>query len=192
MTLFLALLLAAAQGASTQPAPAGGASAPKQTPPEPGAPKDFRLPAARKLQLDNGLAVTFVQYGSTPKTTIALEVRAGNVDEAPNQVWLADLTGDMLVEGTKTRTAAQIAQQSASMGGSVNVSVTPDLTEIAGDVLRESAADAVRLVADVARNPAFPPEDFTNRKADQLRQLAIARSQPRALATEKFLSVLYP
>ncbi|MFL5372345.1 MAG: M16 family metallopeptidase, partial [Myxococcales bacterium] len=129
---------------------------------------------------------------STPKTTVALEVRAGNVDEAPAQVWLADLTADMLVEGTKTRSAAQIAEQAASMGGSVNVSVTPDMTEIASDVLRESAPDAVRLVADVARNPAFPEQDFANRKGDRLRQLAIQRSQPRALATEKFLSVLYP
>jgi predicted Zn-dependent peptidase len=193
MTALVALLLLAqaapAQTAATTPAPS---AAPKQTPPEPGAPKDFRVPAARKLTLDNGLAVTFVQYGATPKAMVALEVRAGNVDEAPNQVWLADLTGDMLSEGTKTRTAAQIAEQSASMGGSVNVTVASDLAEISADVLRESAADAVRLVADVARNPSFPEQDFARRKADRLRQLAIARSQPRQLATEKFLAVLYP
>lgn len=186
MTGLVALILLVAQGT------AASQTTPKETPPEAGPPKDFRVPAARKLTLDNGLAVTFVQYGSTPKTTVALEVRAGNVDEAPAQVWLADLTADMLVEGTKTRSAAQIAEQAASMGGSVNVSVTPDMTEIASDVLRESAPDAVRLVADVARNPAFPEQDFANRKGDRLRQLAIQRSQPRALATEKFLSVLYP
>ena len=122
MTGLVALILLVAQG--TAPAQA----APKETPPEAGPPKDFRLPGARKLSLDNGLAVTFVQYGSTPKTTVALEVRAGNVDEAADQVWLADLAADMLVEGTKTRSAAQIAEQAANMGGSVNVSVTPDMT----------------------------------------------------------------
>jgi len=187
MTLLIALLLAQAA-----PAPASAASAPKQTPPEAGPPKDFRVPAAHKLTLDNGLAVTFVQYGSTPKAMVALEVRAGNVDEAPNQVWLADLTGDMLTEGTKTRSAAQIAEQSANMGGSVNVVVSADLTETSADVLSESAADAVRLVADVGRNPSFPEADFNRRKADRLRDLAIARAQPRQLATEKFLSALYP
>jgi zinc protease len=185
MTALFALLLLAQTAAPA-------AAAPKETPPEAGPPKDFRVPAAHKLTLDNGLAVTFVQYGSTPKVMVALEVRAGNVEEAPNQVWLADLTGDMLVEATRTRTAAQIAEQSANMGGSVNVAVASDLAEISADVLRESAADAVRLVADVARNPAFPEQDFERRKADRLRQLAIARAQPRQLATEKFLSVLYP
>ncbi|TMB28205.1 MAG: insulinase family protein [Deltaproteobacteria bacterium] len=183
--LFAALLVA-------QAAPAPAAGAPKQTPPEAGPPKDFRVPAAHKLTLDNGLAVTFVQYGSTPKTTVALEVRAGNVEEAPNQVWLADLTGDMLVEGTRTRTAAQIAEQAANMGGSLNVAVSSDLAELAADVLSESAAEAVRLVADVARNPSFPEADFDHRKADRMRDLAIARAQPRQLAMEKFLSALYP
>jgi predicted Zn-dependent peptidase len=189
--VFALLLIAQAQAApAAAPAPAAGAS--KQTPPEAGPPKDFRVPAAHKLTLDNGLAVTFVQYGSTPKAIVALEVRAGNVDEAPNQVWLADLTSDMLVEGTRTRSAAQIAEQAANMGGSVNVAVSADLTETTADVLSESAADAVRLVADVARNPSFPAADFNRRKTDRLRDLAIARAQPRQLATEKFLSALYP
>ena len=192
MTALFAMLLVAqatpAQTAATAPA----AGPPRETPPEAGPPKDFRLPAAHKLTLDNGLAVTFVQYGSTPKAMVALEVRAGNVDEAPNQVWLADLTGDMLVEGTRTRSAAQIAEQSANMGGSVNVAVSSDLAEISADVLRESTAEAVRLVADVIRNPSFAEQDFARRRADRLRQLAIARAQPRALATEKFLAVLYP
>src|SRR3954469_18869457 len=185
MTALLALLILA------QPA-APAADAAKQTPPEAGPPKDFHVPAPHKLTLENGLAVTFVQYGSTPKVMVALEARAGNVEEAPNQVWLADLTGDMLVEGTKTRTAAQIAEQSANMGGSVNVAVASDLAEISADVLRGSAAEPVRLVADVARNPSFPEQAFAHRKADRLRQLAIARAQPRQLATEKFLSALYP
>ncbi|MFL5371374.1 MAG: insulinase family protein, partial [Myxococcales bacterium] len=73
MTALVALILLVAQGT------AASQTTPKETPPEAGPPKDFRVPAARKLTLDNGLAVTFVQYGSTPKTTVALEVRAGNV-----------------------------------------------------------------------------------------------------------------
>jgi predicted Zn-dependent peptidase len=78
------------------------------------------------------------------------------------------------------------------MGGSLDVQVTPDITELASDVFSESAADAVRLVGDVAQNPAFPEQDFARRRADRVRQLSIARSQPRQLAQEKFLAALYP
>jgi len=50
----------------------------------------------------------------------------------------------------------------------------------------------VRLIADVVRNPRFPEGELTRLKTDRLRQLSLARSQPRALAQEKFLAVLYP
>ena len=65
MTVLLALLVIAQAQAAPAAAPAPAAGAPKQTPPEAGPPKDFRVPAAHKLTLDNGLAVTFVQYGTT-------------------------------------------------------------------------------------------------------------------------------
>ncbi len=44
----------------------------------------------------------------------------------------------------------------------------------------------------MARNPKFPEGELARLKGDRLRQLAIAKSQPRPLAQEKFLAVLYP
>ena len=76
-------------------------------PPEPGTPKGFSLPKPTTFTLDNGLGVTLVQYGTVPKATVHLGVRTGNVDEKANEVWLADLIGDMLSEGTATRSAVE-------------------------------------------------------------------------------------
>ena len=77
----------------------------KQAPPAPGKPKDFQVPAPRKLTLDNGLGVTFVTYGTVPKVTVRLSVRTGNIDETAGQVWLGDLMGDLLAQGTATTSA---------------------------------------------------------------------------------------
>ena len=68
----------------------------KETPPPGGKPKDFVLPAKKVSQLKNGLKSTMVQYGSVPKVTVNLIVKTGNVNEGPNEVWLADLTGGLL------------------------------------------------------------------------------------------------
>jgi len=164
----------------------------REAAPPPATPKPFRVPAPRRLQLDNGLKITLVEYGAVPKARVALSVRSGNIDEAADQVWLADLTGDALIEGTAARTATEIAEAAARMGGSVDVAVNPDWSRIAGEVLSEFAPEQVRLVADVARNPRFAPADVERRKADRARQLAISRSQPQSLAQEKFLAALYP
>ncbi len=163
----------------------------KQAPPPPAAPKGFSVPQPKTFTLENGLAVTLVPYGTVPKVTVRLAVLTGNANEAANQVWMADIVGDMLTEGTATRTASQIAEDAAKMGGSIDVNVGENRTEIGGDVLSEFGPNLVALIADVARNPKFPETDFARVKTDRLRQLSIARSQPQPLAQEKFRAVLY-
>ena len=190
-TLPLAILAVAAAPLVAQ-TPASPTSPPKQAPPKSGQAKDFHVPAPRKLSLPNGLGVTLVSYGTVPKATVRLAVRTGNIDEKPEQIWLSDLTGDYLTQGTATKTATQIAEAAARMGGSLDVNVGTDRTEIGGDVLSEFGPDMVRLTADVVRNPKFPDSELARLKADRARQLAIAKTQPRPLAQEKFLAVMYP
>jgi zinc protease len=164
----------------------------KQTPPEGGAPKDFKLPAKQTFALDNGLQVTMVSYGDLPKVTANLVIRAGNLNEAADEVWLADLTGDLMKEGTKTRSAQQVAQEAASMGGQVNVNVGLDQTTINGDVLAEFGPGLIKLIADMARNPLLPESELPRLKRDMLRQLSIQKTQPQQITLEKFRQVLYP
>jgi len=163
----------------------------KQAPPEPGAPKGFSVPKPTTITLDNGLGITLVQYGTVPKATVNLGVRTGNVDEKANEVWLADLMGEMLSEGTATRSAPKIAEDAARMGGELDITVGENRIDIGGDVLSEFAPEMVALVADVARNPKFPESELTRLKADKARELSIAKSQPQPLAQEKFRAVLY-
>lgn len=169
-------------------APAAG----QQTPPEGGEPKEFSVPEARTFSLDNGMDVTLAPYGTLPKVTVQLAMRAGNVNEAADEVWLADLTGDLMQEGTTSRSDPEIARDAAAIGGSVNVGVGVDETTIGGEALAEHAGDLVALIADLARNPAFPADELPRIKTDLVRQVTIARSQPRQVALEKFREVLYP
>src|SRR5918911_142644 len=79
------------------------ALAQKQEPPAGGPPKPFALPRKEVFTLKNGIVVTLVPYGIIPKVAVSAYVRAGNINESESQTWLADLTGDMLKEGTTTR-----------------------------------------------------------------------------------------
>lgn len=169
-------------------APAAG----QQTPPEGGEPEEFSVPEARTFSLNNGMDVTLAPYGTLPKVTAQLALRAGNVNEAPDEVWLADLTGNLMEEGTTSRSAEQIARDAARMGGEVGIGVGVDETTVRGEALSEHAADLVALIADLARNPSFPEGELPRLKADLVRQVTIARSQPQQLTLEKFREILYP
>jgi len=168
------------------------AVAQKQLPPEGGKPKDFSLPAKRTFTLGNGLGATLVPYGTIPKVTVSVVIRVGNANESPSQVWLADLMGEFLKEGTSTQSAQKIAQRAADMGGSIDVSVGPDQTFINGDVLSEFGPELVALLADIIRNPLFPASELARLKSDKIRQVSILRSDPEALTLERFSALMYP
>jgi predicted Zn-dependent peptidase len=177
VTLFCAAMLTAQQQ--------------KQKPPTPGAPRNFAIPEVRRFDLPNGLRVRFVSYGSVPKVAVRLVTQTGNVDETENEVWLADVTGSMMEQGTTTRSAQQIARDMAMMGGALNIAVGMNQTTVGTEVFSESAVNAVKLVADVARNPLLPESDLARIKTDSMRDLSIQRSQPGPIAAEKFSQVLY-
>jgi predicted Zn-dependent peptidase len=164
----------------------------RETPPPGGQPRDFRLAEPRTFALDNGLAVTLVQYGDVPKTTVQLAVRSGNLNESASEVWLSDLTGDMMQEGTTTRSAAQVAEAAAGMGGQLSVNVGLDESSVAGDVLSEFAPDFVRLVADVARNPALPAAELPRLKANRVRNLSVQLRSPQSQTVARFRAAMYP
>ena len=162
----------------------------KETPPEGGTPKDFVLPARDTYTLDNGLEVTLVPFGTLPKVAVQAVIRVGNLNDG-EQTWIADLTADMLEEGTTERSSVEVAQAAASMGGEVTFTVGVDQTTVGGDVLGEFAPDLIELIAEVVRQPAFPEEELERVRNDRLRSLAVARTQPQTMAAAAFAKALY-
>ena len=166
-------------------------AAQKETPPPGGPPKAFTVPEHETYTLPNGMKVTLVPYGNIPKVTLDLVLRAGNVNEPADLPGLADLAGKLMDEGTTTRTAQQVAEEAANMGGALNISVGEDESEISSDVLSDFGAQAAKLIADVAEHPLFPDKELPRLKNDALRQLAIAKTIPQRIALERLRKILY-
>ena len=164
----------------------------KELPPKGGTPKDFTLPKKEVVQLDNGLTLVMVPYGSIPKATIQFSIKTGNIDEKENQVWLSDLLADLLEEGSTTKTAKQIADEMASMGGNLNIGVGLHTSSINTSVLYEFAPNAIKLMADVLKNPKFPDSELERLKNDMKRDLSVRLSRPQAQAESDFYAQLYP
>lgn len=171
---------------------AGGlALAAPETPPTPGPTPPFELPATTDFTLPDGLKVTLVPYGAVPKSNVSLAVRVGNVDEKAGQTGLADSMGKLLLQGTQTKSAVQVAEAAAKLGGPLAVNVREDETSLDIECLGDSTADAVRLIAEVARTPAFPASELARLKGDLQRDVAIQRSQPQPLAEESYARAIY-
>ena len=162
----------------------------KELPPVGGTPKDFALTETQSMTLDNGLTVTFVPYGNTPKATLRLITKTGNYEDAGKDA-ISDLSFSLLTEGTKNRSALEIAEQAANMGGEVGTSVGMNSSFIQLDVLSEFVDQAAELVADVAINAQIKQEDLDRERTNFLRNIQVQRSQPGGQANEAFFGAIY-
>jgi predicted Zn-dependent peptidase len=164
----------------------------KEQPPKGGEPKNFNLPKKEVVSFDNGLTLVMIPYGSIPKANIQFSIKTGNIDEQEDQVWLSDLLADLLEEGSTSKTAKEIADEMAGMGGNLNIGVGVHTSSITTSVLFEFAPDAIALMAEVLKSPKWPVEELERLKNDMKRNLAVDLSTPQSQAYRDFFGELYP
>ena len=99
--------------------------------------------------------------------------------------------GKLLLQGTTTKSAVQLAEAAAGLGGALEANVREDETALEIECLGDSTVRRSGLVAEVARTPAFPTAELARLRGDLLREVAIQRSQPQPLAEEAFAQAIY-
>ncbi len=106
----------------------------------------------KRLALDNGLRVVLERRPDCGVVALELYVDAGLLRESTPGV--ACLTGRMLEEGTRSRSASDLAEAIEGVGGALEVGATG----VSVRVRKEELGLAMELAADVAIRPAFPDD----------------------------------
>jgi zinc protease len=167
------------------------AQTPQATPPPPSTPRSVQFPKPVEKTLANGLRVIVVQRTQMPLVTAQLLIKSGGEVDPANLPGLADLTAGLLTRGTKTRTATQIAEAIEALGGSINSGGGWDSSAVTTGVMSSRVGPAMGIVSDVARNPAFTPEEIDRLRRQYLNNLRVALGQPGAIARFVAARVVY-
>jgi len=85
--------------------------------PAPAAPRPVKIPNVQEKTLPNGLKIVVVERKNVPLVTAQLLIRNGANREKEQLAGVADMTASLLLKGTKTRTATQIAEEMEFLGG---------------------------------------------------------------------------
>jgi hypothetical protein len=103
--------------------------------PKMSAPRPFNLPAITSYTLENGLEVQMVEDHRYPFISATIGFRDGTSNEPKEMLGLADMTADLLTEGTITRTSKEIASEIDFIGGGLAASTDYDYTILSGSAL---------------------------------------------------------
>jgi predicted Zn-dependent peptidase len=152
------------------------------------------LPRATEATLSNGLTVLILENHRLPLISMQMNISgAGPIFEPSNVPGLANITAQMLKEGTKSRTSVQIAEQSAQLGA--DIGATSDFgsssTVFSASGLSDNFDQWFPLAADVLLNPNFPADELNRLKQRMKAQLRQQRANPNFLSNETFSKAVY-
>src|SRR5205085_2694858 len=141
--------------------------------------------------LDNGLKIVAVLHHEQPAVSIRLLVGAGSAQDPKGKGGLAALAANLLDQGTTTKSAQQIADQIDFVGGDLGTGAATDLSYVNAVVMKDSFQLGLELLADVARNPAFAPEEIERQKDQILSSLRVNADDPGYIADTVFDRLVY-
>ena len=163
----------------------------RSQPPAPGQARALQLPVPTSFQLPNGLTVLLNERPGLPIVSASLVIKTGSDANPADKPGLANFTAAMLDEGTQSRSALQIADQVANLGGSLTTGSTMDATQVNAGSLRRTFPALLEVMADVLRHPSFPAGEVDRQRASRLASLMQQRENPGQVANTAMAAALY-
>ncbi|HXI36749.1 MAG TPA: pitrilysin family protein [Burkholderiales bacterium] len=135
-----------------------------------------------RRELANGIRVTLLPKKTRGGRVVAsLALHLGDEKSLSNREVACGFAGGMLMRGSQKHTRVEIKQALERLNASVGVASDGASVEVRG----ENLEPALRLVAEVLRAPAFPPQEFDELKRASLAGVEAQRTDPSALAGER-------
>jgi zinc protease len=163
----------------------GGArwrSWPNSRPPQPLPARDINFPPYEIRTLSNGLRVVAVMQHEQPAVSLRLLVRAGGAQDPKDRAGVATLAAALLDQGTTRRSSEEIADAIDFVGGALGTGAGTDLSFMNVIVMKDSYDLGLDLLADVAMNPAFAPDEIERQREQLLSGLTVSYQDPDYLA----------
>jgi len=159
--------------------------------PVPGPAGAFTFPRIVRARLSNGLEVRAIAHHSVPIAAMVLLVPGGSSADPADRAGLTSLVADLLDEGSRGRSALEVSDRIARLGGDLDVEVGPDAVVVSLTVLDRFLAAGLSLVHEICTAPTLAESDFQRVRHLRLERLRQLRDHPSALADRAFAQVLY-
>jgi zinc protease len=130
-----------------------------------------------KFDLPNGLRLLVKEDHRLPFVHFRAGLRGGVLAETAANCGASSMLAKLMMKGTKTRTAEQLATEIESVGGSLDTYSGNNSLGITAEVLREDFALGLALTADVLLRPAFPKAELEREREIQLGNLRHQRDE---------------
>jgi len=159
--------------------------------PKPDATPDARFPKLEKMTLSNGLKVVLAHRTAIPVVNFNMMFDAGYAADQFAAPGTANMTMNMVDEGTQKRTALEISEELQMLGANLGSGSNLDMSSVSISALKSNLDASLEIFADVILNPSFPKEDFERLQKQTLAGIQREKVTPIQMALRVFPKLLY-
>ncbi len=121
-----------------------------------------------KFELSNGLRLLVREDPRLPLVSLCASFKAGLLAETAADNGITRLLSKVLLKGTKTRTAEQLADEIEELGGSIASDAGNNSLSVSARVMRPDLRAGINLLADVLLHATLPEKAIAREKDAQL------------------------
>jgi len=146
-------------------------------------PANIEARAIRRT-LPNGLKLVMFPKKTRGGTVVAsLNIRFGDEKSLFGKSAAGQMTGALLMRGTKNKTRQQIQDETDRLKAQINVSGSATGANASVRTLEANLGDSLHFVRELLREPSVPETEFEQIRQQRIASFESARSEPTALAS---------
>ncbi len=146
----------------------------------------------QKIELSNGMRLLVREDPRLPLVSMVAVFRGGLLAETPQTNGITRLMAKVLLKGTKTRTAEQIADTIEAVGGSIGSDAGNNSFSVSLDLTQPDFKLGAELLCDVLLNATMPEKAITREKEVQLAGIKEDEEQLTTVARNILREALFP
>lgn len=162
--------------------------------PQPGQEKTVKVPEYYSAKLKNGLTIMGTSNSESPEIAISLTMEGGSLVYTPDKLkkmGIAELTAQMVNQGTKNLTAEQVSAKLEMLGSSIDFGATKSATTIRITTLKKNLDATLKLFEEMLFSPGFREDEFKLTKKQYKENVRDEETNANLLANKMFSYSLY-
>lgn len=152
----------------------------------------INLPDVQKAETANGIKLRVMKSEKLPLVNLYILLKGGSAYDPKSKVGLADFTSGLLrIGGTREMDGEALDKLLDAKGISINVSASREYYSVSLNCLQENLDEALGILAQVLRKPAFDKEKLEELKTRTSSGISRRNDDPETINSREYRKLIY-
>tara|TARA_R110002096_G_scaffold408075_1_gene606984 strand:- start:96098 stop:98971 length:2874 start_codon:yes stop_codon:yes gene_type:complete len=149
------------------------------------------IPESWEAKTAGGIAILGMEHRELPVVEFSLRIDGGQRFDSAKTLGAAVLTADLMNEGTRSKTPAQLQDAIDLLGSTLRIEGGPTSIRVYGKTLKKNFEPTIELLREMLLEPRWDTAEFARLKSQRLARIEELGGNARAVARNAFFRRLY-